>query len=278
MVIVLAAGTLGLLLGCIVAFLRDAFSTSFRTDVDMTERLGLRTLARIPRAGRRMSPLQIVDQARRAPMHDLSRAVRDMVVSLLESGIDRGQTVLVTSARPGEGRTTLCLLLAGVLRRLGRTALVVDCDFRNPELARIFAVSGGPDIIDALRDGAPLDRVVRHDERSGIDFIPIVGDPRSGPEIFYGSAFEALLRRLRNDYDFVIIDTPPLSASADACAINRFADRVILPVRWNATSEQLVESALRRLAQSGARPIDGVLTFVKLRTERLYRRRMHNLV
>lgn len=275
--VVFAAGALGLLIGCVLAFVREAFSTSFRTDIDLNERLELRTLARIPRAGRGLSPLQVFDRASRSPMNKLSRAVRDMVVSLFESEGDRGQTVLITSARPREGRTTLCLLLSGVLQRLGRTAVVVECDFQNPDLARIFQVSGGTDIVDALHNGGPLDTVVRWHEKSGIEFVPIVEHARSGPEILYGGAFETFLLRLRKDFDFVIIDTPPLSACADACAISRFADRVVLAVRWNDTSEQAVEGSLKRLGQSGTRAIDAVLTFVNPRRERVYRRRMHNI-
>ena len=275
--IVVAAGFFGVLLGGAFVFISEAFTSSFRTDVEVRERIGLRTLARIPNAGARMTPLQLIAHTRNNPLSALSRAARNMIVTLIGGSTGMYRTILVTSANGGEGRTTMCLLLADFLARIGMTAVIVDCDFRNPTLSRTFAAKKGADLVDAIAGRTSAEQIVRRDATTGIEFVPIVDHKGYGPEILYTEAYEDLLAELRKSYQFVILDAAPMSMTPDACALSRHADFVIFAIHWHKTTEQVVDSAVTRLFQFGAHRVGAVLTLVNTRKERRYRKRVHNL-
>lgn len=273
--LVILAAVFGLFVGCAMAFASEAMTVSFRTDIEMAERLGLRVLARIPRIeGAELLPLQVLEHTRQAPLSEIVRAVREIIVVL--SGGAKG-TILVTSANPIEGRTTLCLLIASFLSRIGRKSIVIDCDFQNPAIGQIFDVSEGKDLMDVIASGAPIDEAIRSSREFGIDFIPILDMAEYKPEILYTDTFRNMLDGLKKRYDFVLLDAAPLSLSPDACAMSRSADLVLFAVRWYKTSEHQVKTGIAKLFQFGARRIDTALTFIESEDERRYRRRVHNL-
>lgn len=273
--LIILAAIFGLFVGCAMAFAAEAMTVSFRTDIEMAERLGLRVLARIPRIqGGEMLPKQVLEHTRQAPLSEIVRAVREIIV-VLSSGT-KG-TILVTSANPIEGRTTLCLLIASFLARVGRKSIVIDCDFQNPAVAQIFDINEGMDLIDVIASGVPVDEAIRNDRESGIDFIPILDMAEYKPEILYMDAFREMLETLKKRYDYVLLDTAPLSLAPDGCAMGRHADLILFAVRWCKTSEHQVKTGIAKLFQFGAKRIDTALTFIEREDERRYRKRVHNL-
>jgi len=221
-----------------------------------------------------MLPLQVLEHTRQAPLSEIVRAVREIIV-VLSSGT-KG-TILVTSANPIEGRTTLCLLIASFLARVGRKSIVIDCDFQNPAVAQIFDINEGMDLIDVIASGVPVDEAIRNDRESGIDFIPILDMAEYKPEILYMDAFREMLETLKKRYDYVLLDTAPLSLAPDGCAMGRHADLILFAVRWCKTSEHQVKTGIAKLFQFGAKRIDTALTFIEREDERRYRKRVHNL-
>ncbi len=274
--IVLGAAVFGLLLGAAFVFVAEAANTAFRTDVDIRQRLGLRTLARLPRLDRPSDPLHALRQTQEAPFGALGQAARELTVAMASGG-ERLRTVLVTASVRGEQTTALTLLLAAGLGRIGRRTVVVDCNFGDPALSRALRAEGIAGLGELLTGAARIEDVVRRDAQTGIDCVPILGAQGHGPELLHTDAFAVLLEALGAHYDAVLLDAPPLAEGKEACAIGRHADLAVLAIRWGRTSQELVESSVAQLFQAGTPRIGTVLTEVNLRSEQLYRKRVYNL-
>jgi Mrp family chromosome partitioning ATPase len=275
--IVIAATAFGLLAGAALVLAAEAARTSFLTDIDVTRRTGLRTIARLPRLGRRTTLQRVVQTANEDPFSPVGRAARDRKVALLGAANGRIRSILVTSATRREGCTTLSVLMANALARVGKQAVIVDCDFAEPTLSRTLDATAGPDVVDVLTGTASVDSAVRRDPTTGIRYLPVIDRKGYGPEVLYTGAFETMLARLRDSNDVVILDAAPLTISPDASAMSRMTDLVILAIRWGKTSEELVESALAQLGRGGADRVGAVLTMVNVRRERNYRTRVYNI-
>ena len=271
---VLAATAFGLLAGCALTFATEAARTSFLTDLDVGNRLGLRMITRLPRLRRRSSAQEVLKFANDNPFSPVGQATRDINIALLGAGPGRIRSILVTSSTRGEGRTTLSLLIANAMERIGREAVVVDCDFALPGLSRTFNPGAGPDVVDVLVGTATVDAAVRVDAATGLRYLPMIDRKGYGPEVLYTDAFESMLAKLRDTYDVVVLDAAPLTVSPDASAISRLTDLVVLAIRWNSTGQELVESALAQLRRGGAARVGAVLTLINPGKERVYRKRI----
>lgn len=275
--IVAGATVFGLLVGIALVFVVEAANTAFRTDVDIRQRLGLRTLARLPRLARPSEPLQALTDARAEPFGPLGQAARDLTVSLISSGHETLRTIVVTASTRGEQSTALALLLAGGLARIGRRTVIVDCSFGDPALSRALGATAAAGLGEVLAGSAPLEQALYRDAATGLDVLPIVAGQDHGPELLHTQAFRELLEALETRYDAVVLEAAPLAAGKDACALGRFADLVVLAVRWGVTSQEVVEGSVSQLAQGGAARIGAVLTQVNSRQEQIYRKRVYNL-
>lgn len=279
--IVAAAGVLGVMIGAALALALSASASTFGTDVDLRDRLGLRTLGRVPRVPGQKAAADLVELVRRRPFDPLAQSVRGVMAALIEApGLTSravGRRLVIASAGPREGRTTLCLLLADVAARMGRRAIVVDADFRNPSVGRMLGAAPGPDLVDLLSDGGDPAGAIRVDPQFGVAHLPVLDAARARPELLYTDGFARILDRLAEQYDFVIVDTGPLAAGVDMCAVARDADFVLVAIKWRRTTEPQVETAVSRLFQAGARRVGAVLTFVDRAGEARYRRRAYNL-
>jgi polysaccharide biosynthesis transport protein len=168
--------------------------------------------------------------------------------------------VLVSSAGPGEGKTTFTAMLGRTAARRGQRVLVVDCDFLRPALHRTLGLS--PNINSFWRTTTIPPLSVPGE--GGLDILtasPICKDFR---EEFYRQNIPDFLSRLTVDYDLVLLDTPPVLAVADAKILAPFADTVVLVVKWRSTSVAAVAAAIDELHESRSDSIKVALSHVDL--------------
>jgi capsular exopolysaccharide synthesis family protein len=183
-------------------------------------------------------------------------AYRNVRASLLGVADKRGPvvTLLVTSAKAGEGKSTTALNLAATCARAGERTLLLDVDLRRPSLAEVF-IEPDPDaqiagLVDVLRGELPWQRTVRHSELPNLDFIP-TGDTRDIPiEILGTLELRQLLIALAHHYDRVILDGPAVLGLADCRVLGRIVDAALLVVRSGSHHLMTLHRAKAMLEQS----------------------------
>jgi capsular exopolysaccharide synthesis family protein len=183
-------------------------------------------------------------------------AYRNIRASLLGVADRNGPivTLLITSAKAGEGKSTTALNLAATCARAGERTLLLDCDLRRPSLAEVFIDQSSDEgihgLVDVLRGELPWQRTVRHTELPNLDFIP-TGDTRSIPiEILGTLELRQLLVALSHHYDRVILDGPAVLGLADCRVLGRIVDSSLLVVRSGAMQLITLHRAKAMLEQS----------------------------
>lgn len=163
------------------------------------------------------------------------------------------RTVIVTSADPAEGKTTVAANLAAVLAQSGRRVLLTDADLRKPRLHKVFGQRKKPGLTDTVMLGVPLAQAVRPSAVEGLDLLFAGTTPPSPVDFLNSAALASFLRRASESYDCTIIDTPPVMVSADAAILASRVDGVLLVARLGRTDSRALVEARRLLDQAGSR-------------------------
>jgi succinoglycan biosynthesis transport protein ExoP len=162
-----------------------------------------------------------------------------------------GEVVMVASAVPKEGKTTIALSLARAFALSGRMTLLIDCDLRKPGVHSQLGHEPSDGLLEYLSnddDTLPLASIVVVDQGSGARII--VGSHRSNvptDQLLSGVRFQRLLDAARRNFDVIILDTPPLGPVVDGLYLARHADSITFVVRWTSTAQQEVRNSIRAL-------------------------------
>ena len=180
-------------------------------------------------------------------------------VALCEGGTSgEGRCVMITSATGGEGKTTLSAHLAARCANAGTSTLLIDCDLRRASLGRLLDVPAGMGLGDVLAGTVELDGGLISVQAGGFHFLS-AGTPGIDPtRVLKSTRLAELIGQLRQMYDLVIIDTPPVLPVADALIVGRWADGAVMAARYDASRLPLVERANRQIAAAGI-PVLGVV-------------------
>jgi len=172
----------------------------------------------------------------------------------------RHLTHTITSATPQEGKTITSMNLGFTFAELrNRRTIVIEADLRLPQFAKLLSLSEGLGLVGVLEDGVALRDAVRTVEGSRLHILPAGRRVNSNAvELLGGTNFPTLLRRLRESYDHVLIDTPPVIELADAGIVGAQSDDVFLIARLQRTPRPLIEQAIRTLASYNA-PVAGLI-------------------
>jgi succinoglycan biosynthesis transport protein ExoP len=232
----LLLGTVGgLAIGGGLAFLRESLDRRVRQASDIESITGIPVFGFLPKVSR-WRGLQPQDYPVTDPRSRFcTNLVRIHTALRAPKSSDRKQVILVTSAQPGDGKTSFCTGLARSLANTRMRVLVIDADPYRPQVASAFGASGFPILGPVDEHPVRLGDVVQRDTKSTAHFIA-APNPDDLQLLLHSGGFAALLGEARQAYDVVIIDTPPVMTSADAALIGRFADTRLLLVRWGRTS------------------------------------------
>lgn len=256
-----AALLLGLLLGIGLAYLREYLDDSLRSKDDLDGLTGgLDVLGMVPQVAswkNRTSPYLISLAAPTSPEAETYRGLR---TSLQFIGVDRPlQLVQITSASPGEGKTTTLANLGVAFARAGHRVLLVDCDLRRPRLHSFFGLPNDRGFTSAiLGDHDILDVVQTVPDCPRLAVLPSGPVPPNPSELLSTQAAENLLVRLAERVDYVLIDSPPLLPVSDARILSRYVDGTMLIATVEKTSKRSLARALELLEQVDA-PLVGVV-------------------
>jgi capsular exopolysaccharide synthesis family protein len=264
------AAILGALVGVGAVLLRELQFASFRTSDELREQTGQTVLGSIPLipGGTRRDAL---DYLRAKPSSVVAEAVRNLRTSILLSNLDAPpKVIMVTSSIPGEGKTTLALALAQNMAGLGRRVILVEGDIRRRIFAEYFNVAEGVSLLDAMSDPAALDDAAVHQPDLGVDLLVATKAHVNAADLFSSEKFGALIAELRQRYDYVLIDTPPVLAVPDARVIGPHADAILYAVLWNTTTRTQVRQGLDMFSSVGLKVSGLVLSKVDPKQMRRY--------
>ena len=261
---------LGIIMGACVVLVAEAFDSGLLSGQGVEEALGHPFLASIPllssralrRAGKTVSPENYVIAK---PMSAFAESFRALRSALVLSNVDfPTQVIALTSALPGEGKTASTLAFARVLGMGGSKVVVIDCDVRRSSLGRLTRVSRAEGLVEVLSGEAALQDAVVPDEVENVWLLPLSKAAFTPRDLFGSQAFTQLIANLREQYDFIVLDTPPVLAVADARALASKADNVVFLCRWSKTPRAAASAALALLEQDGARVAGVALNMVDL--------------
>jgi receptor protein-tyrosine kinase len=193
----------------------------------------------------------------------MAEAYRELRTSLLLSRAGGIKSIVVTSAAPQEGKTTLASNLAIALAQLDRTVVLIDGDLYNPRLHEIFCISNRLGLASVLSGQVEWLDVLTATQVPGVTLLPAGPNPPDPSVLLASDSMSRLLTTLGSSFDFVVIDSPPVAAVTDAVLLGVHSDGVILCVRAGSTPRELSASARDKLLWSGVRILGAALTMAE---------------
>jgi tyrosine-protein kinase Etk/Wzc len=266
----------GLLLGVGGAFFLEYLDQTIKTTQDVDRVLATPVLGMVPldaklaaRSGDSRRPIAIITALDGDdPAAEAYRTLRTNVTFV---GAERPvQLLALTSPGPGEGKSTTAANLAVALALGGHRTLLIDADLRRPLLHRAFGLVHEPGLTDVLVGRAAAREAIRPDVIERLDVLPAGSSPPNPSELLGSDAMHALIAEVRQNYDYIVVDTPPVLPVTDATVISTVADATILTIRSGETEETSATRALDQLKRVNARIAGVVLNGVDTRRDRHY--------
>jgi polysaccharide biosynthesis transport protein len=201
-----------------------------------------------------------------APQYSaLAEAFRSLRTSVLLSAAGQPpRSLLVSSAQPGEGKTTISANLAISLAQLGQRVLLIDCDLRRPSVHRAFQIQGSLGVVSYLAGQQDWRAAVEKTSLSGLDVLVCGPVPPNPAELLSSDRMQKLILDALEDYKFVLVDSPPLLNVSDSRILATLVEGVVLVVKGGETPRELARRAQAYVADVGARVIGAVLNNIDL--------------
>ena len=213
----------------------------------------------------KMQRARLMEFDGRSPASEAYRALRTAL--LLSAAENPPKTILVTSVRMEEGKTTTATNTAIALAQLGASVLLIDCDMRKPSVHDIFGTSRTSGLSTYLARNVEIDEVTQDLPGENLRMISSGPIPPNPAELLSSERMKRLLAQLSERYDHIVLDSPPLGSVTDAVILSTMVNGVILVVHGGRNSRQAVQRACHELSAVGARVFGIVLNNVDLRRE-----------
>ncbi|HLH94743.1 MAG TPA: polysaccharide biosynthesis tyrosine autokinase [Xanthobacteraceae bacterium] len=302
------AAVLGALVALGLAILREVSDAAFRTARQVEDALRAPCLARLPsigptgplsaeqhrnssdvgpRLGHRVSMDALaVSQEHAVSLSDgLLRYVIEQPVSAFAQGlravkiaaelsgaVRQNKVIGITSATPNEGKSTIACNIAELMADAGKRVILIDADLRKPTLVKFIAPRPDIGLSDVLEGKADLERVIRIDAETGLSLLPSILDSGliHSDEVLSSAAFKRLIEQLRGQFDYVIIDLPPLGPVVDVRAAAPSLDTFVFVVEWGHTPIKLAQGVLNAAPEVSDRLLGIVLNKVDIKAVARY--------
>jgi capsular exopolysaccharide synthesis family protein len=262
---VLMGAVLGLLAGCGLAYLAYLSDQSFRTPEEVRHRLGLPLIGHIPSFADRstlvvadgppVDPSVLTFHRSKSREAEAYRGVRTALFFSMRGG---HKVIQITSPDMGDGKTTLAANLAVSIAQSEKRTILVDADLRRPRVAQLFGLDNERGLTSFLCGEAKVNEVIRESGVPGLHVLTTGPVPHNPSELLSLPRLHQLLHFLKANYDLVLVDTPPLLAVTDPCAVVPYVDGVLLTMRLSKRARPHATRAREILAGLEA-PVLGVV-------------------
>ncbi|WP_397543197.1 GNVR domain-containing protein [Roseovarius salis] len=262
----LAAMAFGLCAAIAFVFLRNMIRVPVSTEAELralTNRPNLGLLPYVPHVGRGLHWLkrEIAGETRSTFMERI-KSIRTILFDASNGNTPR--IVMVTSAVPNEGKTTLSVALANVLARNKSSVLLLDADLRHPELRELLNLpQEGGCLVDYFEGNGSIKNLTQRSESFGIDVVSPARACDKAADLLADARFANLLARLANRYRTIVVNAPPVLYLSDAVLMGKQADAVLFTVQCGRTSAKQVRNSVKRLETAGVKVKGTVLTKVR---------------
>ncbi|MFP6565149.1 MAG: polysaccharide biosynthesis tyrosine autokinase, partial [Myxococcota bacterium] len=238
-------------------FVLERLDNGFRTGAQLEQTLGLPHLASVPElslhdrtvAGETLPPETYVLAK---PLSAYSEALRSLRSAVLLSNVDDPPRVIVlTSALPSEGKTTMALSLGRSAAASNVRTIVIDADLRNPSVAKTLGLKPKAGLVEYLAGQVSLDEVLILDEASGLFVLPAIAgsSPASPPDLIGSASMRSLLEKLKTEFSLVLLDSAPVLVVSDTRILGQISDKLVFIVQWEKTPRGATEEAVHALRQ-----------------------------
>jgi polysaccharide biosynthesis transport protein len=253
----LALATLcGLGLGLMSAVAREQLNRRIHTRAEIEKLLGINCLAILPAFKQKKTRLRKLGAAQNsvafrqisevAPFSETAEALRyiKVAIDLHPTG---GNVIGIVSALPGEGKTTVAASFAAFVAKSGARTLLIDADLRNPSMTRTLGYPNASGLLNMVAEKSQLDDLVITDSKFKFDFLPSSTKTKTlnSSDILNSTAVKDMLRAAKSDYDYVLVDLPPILPVVDVRAAAHLFDAFVLVVEWGGTSTDEILKAVK---------------------------------
>ena len=273
-------GMFGLGGSFLLAFLLEYLQFGLKTSTEFEQSFGSPVVGVIPLVQqhgnfRRIGYEKLLTSIIEAPLSQFSEGVRAMRIGLELSNTDGvPKVILVTSALPGEGKSTAAMLLAASSAISGKRTVLIDCDLRQQAISEIFGKQQSgekqPGLSELLRGAVELMDVISRDPATKAYVIPAGSMVPNPADLLISPRMRDLITELRDEFDQIVIDTPPLLPVVDARALATIADKALLVVEWGHTPRASIAEAFKVLRPEAHRVAGIVLNKVDLKQLQSY--------
>ena len=264
--LILAGATFGgLVLGLGLAMLREISDRVFRTGKQVEAQLQTECLAIVPlikqvakavpvshksatARSRVIAPdTSLLRNVVDAPLSPFAESIRAVKVSVDVNGAGKPNKVIgITSSHPNEGKSTIAASLAQLTADGGARVILVDCDLRKPSLSRQLVPDATRGLIDVITNKASLDKVIWYDRSTRLSFLPagVKSNLIHTSEVLASEAMKDFFARLRENYEYVIVDLSPIAPVVDVRSATHLVDTFLFVIQWGKTKIDVAEHAL----------------------------------
>ena len=198
------------------------------------------------------------------PKSVISEQYRAIRTNIEYSNVDQNtKTILVTSSDKNEGKTTTVSNLAVSFANLNKKVLLIDCDLRNASIHKMFKINNIYGLTDILAKDRAVDKCIQETELENLYVLTAGAIPPNPAEILSSEKMKNLIEDLKNIYDYIFIDTPPIGLVTDAGVLSSFIDGVVLVVKSESVEKKYLEETKKKLDAVDARILGAILNAYK---------------
>lgn len=269
---VFGAAIVGLILAVALAMILEQFDNTFRSGTQVEQYTGVQALGLIPEVRSGGPDVHVESYVVDRPESSYAEAYRiAWFAAKHAANAPDPQVLVITSSVPEEGKSLTALSLARTVSGLGLKTILIDADLRRASIASKLGIQPEQTIAKVLTGEIPLADAVIRDPISNLDVLPGIPSNRRVVDLLRVSdPLRAMIETLRQNYDIIIIDSPPALSVADIQILARLADATLFCVRWDATPRESVIAALRSLQDNKVQLSGILLTRVNVRRHASY--------
>jgi capsular exopolysaccharide synthesis family protein len=261
------AGTMGFFAGCAIAFLLEMADKRFRSPEEITEKLGVPVIGHIPfYKAEKSDETSSIDGSicvYHRPKSNLAEAYRGIRTALYFSTRGEGHKVIqVSSPNPGDGKSTMAANLAVAIAQSGKRTLIVESDFRRPRVHKLIGIDREVGVTSVISGDVELVDAIQETGIENLYALSCGPKPSNPSELLSSPRYAELIDLLREKFDYVIIDTPPLLAVTDPAVVATRVDGILMTIRINKRSQQDCVRSTELLSSLGANQLGVIVNGV----------------
>lgn len=195
-----------------------------------------------------------------------NEAIKTLRTNLLFSNIDKKlKTIVITSSVPNEGKSTIAVELGRSFAQTDKKVLIVDLDLRNASVKKAAEVDSVLGLTNIIIGDFKLEDVITKDSKEeNLDLLLSGPKPPNPAELISSNALKEIIEKAKSKYDYILIDTPPVSVFTDAAIVSTFSDGILFVVKQKSTKKEAINRAITNIKNVNGKIIGTILTMVKM--------------